>query len=202
MVTVSADPILAAIQAGDRTAWGRAFAEHRERMYAAAFRVLRDQHDSLDAVQNAFSSVMTSAPDKLATVDSLGPYLAGVARNKAIDLIRKNHRIQATDPDEMSDLTSGGLDVEELAGDRLALETAADVLSVMPEDARYAYKQRVLMGRKAKEVAAELGCTPQYIPQLIKKALTILDEHSPFIESATSDPLSPTPSSATTKDAT
>lgn len=199
---MTADPILAAIQAGDRTAWGRAYARYRDRMYAAAFRELRDHQDALDAVQEAMSSVMTSSPAKLAPIQNLGAYLAGTAFHKAVDLIRKNEHTQATDPDDIVDLTAEEVDVEELAGDRLALEAAVDVLDRMPDNVRHAYEQRVLMARKAKDVAAELDCTPQYIPQLVAAAVTIIEEYSPFIERPTSDPSSPTPSSGTTKDTT
>ncbi len=202
LVTVSADPILTAIQAGDRAAWGRAYTEHRESMYAAAFRKLHDHQDALDAVQEAMASVMTSGPEKLAEVRGLGAYLARAAANKAIDHIRKNQRARATDPDVLSDLTAEEGDIEELAGDRIGLKIAAGMLAKMPNDVRFAYEQRVLMRRKAKDVAADLDCTPQYIPQLLTKALSIIEEHSPFIEPPTSDPSSPTASSGATKDAT
>ena len=121
-------------------------------------------------------------------------------RPKAIDHIRKNQRARATDPDLLYDLTAEEGDVEELAGDRLGLGIAVRVLAKMPDDVRFAYEQRVLTRRKAKDVAADLGCTPQYIPQLLTKALAIIEEHSPFIERLTGDPSSPTTSSEATKD--
>lgn len=200
MVPVNPHPILAAIQAGDPTAWGRAYTEYRERMYSAAFGVLRDHHDTLDAVQEAMWSVMTSSPATLAQIQNLGAYLARTAYHKAIDLIRWNEHTQATDPEDVIDLTAEEVDVEEVAGDRVALEAAADVLDHMPDNVRYAYVQRVLMARKAKDVAVELGCTPQYIAQLVSAAVTIIDEFSPFIKCPTSDPSSPAPSPGTTKD--
>lgn len=193
-------PILAAIQAGDPTAWGRAYTEYRARMYAAAFSVLRDHQDTLDAVQEAISSVMTSSPATLAQIHNLGAYLARSAYYKAIDLIRENEDTQATDPDDIVDLTAEEVDIEEVAGDRLALEHAADVFDEMPDNVRYAYEQRVLLARRAKDVAAELGCTPQYVAQLVSAAVTLIEEKSPYIECLTSDPSSPAPSSGTTKD--
>jgi DNA-directed RNA polymerase specialized sigma24 family protein len=182
-------------------AWPDAYVEYRSKMFGAAFKKTRNEHDAHDAVQQAFSEVMTSDPAKLANVKSLGAYLARAASNRAVDIVRKNEQSDATDPDDLVHLADGDADVAEDVINETALEHGLAILDEMPEGVRYAYEQRVLLGRRATDVAADRGYKPQYVPQLVKKAVTIIDERSAFIDRGTIDLTSPATSPEETKDA-
>lgn len=77
-------------------------------MYAAAYAVLLDDDDALDAVQESFVSLWENR-DRLDSMDSLAGYCVTVARRKAIDRLRRrslfadnDNDIAAGDPREPS----------------------------------------------------------------------------------------------------
>ena len=66
--------------------------ERRLTRYAA--RLLRDEELARDAVQHAFLRLCDKRPDELG--DRLAPWLFTVCRNKALDMLRRNGRTEAT----------------------------------------------------------------------------------------------------------
>lgn len=194
------DDILAAIIGGDRTAWGRAYTAHSKKMFGTAMAVVRNRDDANEAVQEAFSSVMTTNPATLGKIDDLGQYLVGIVHNKAVDIIRRNAPTKLIDPDDAVTARRrdrGPTDVDEAVIDRIALEDAFACFDHMPPKVRYAMEERWLRRRPAKDVAAELAVKPQYVSQLIAKGVAIIDERSAFIER---DPTDSSPPSGTTRE--
>lgn len=200
----SSQALLAAIMNGTREqrmeAWHDAYVEYRSKMFGAAFKKTRNEQDANDATQQAFSEVMTVDPARLAGVKHLGAYLAQAASNTAVDIVRKNDKSDATDPDDLVDVLEGDPDLANQVIKESALEHGLAILDEMPEDVRYAYVQRVLLARPAKAVASDRGYTPQYVPQLVAKALAFIDEHSAFIDRGTIDITSPATPPGETKD--
>ena len=68
------------------------YSEYGEMMYNIAFTLLRHEQDAQDAVQQAFMSIA----ENIADIDEPGPrtkgYVAVIAENKAIDLLRRRNR--------------------------------------------------------------------------------------------------------------
>ena len=201
----SSSALLAAIVSGTpeerAAAWHDAYIECRPKMFGAAYKKTGNADDANDAVLQVFSEVMTADPATLANVKNLGSYLASAASNRAVDIVRKNDKTDAVDPSSFVDLVDPDIDAADQIINEAALEHGLAILDEMPEEVRHAYVERVLFNRPAKDVAAERGYKPQYVSQLVTKAVAFIEEHSAFIDRGTIDSTSPATSPSETKDA-
>ena len=86
---------------------------HRQTMYYAAFRILKDSHEAEDTVHQAFLRII----DRLKKIDESDchktrAYLVVVTESVAIDIYRKRKRAQLVSYDEMESFISGCIDSE------------------------------------------------------------------------------------------
>ncbi len=105
--------IFSKIAAGDQKAFRRLYRENCSLVYTIALRVLRDTGLAEDAVQDAFVKIWRSARQFDAALGTPQSWISMIARNVALDLIRKRRRHQepsdmdimeiAEDPCEPSD---------------------------------------------------------------------------------------------------
>jgi RNA polymerase sigma factor (sigma-70 family) len=181
-------------------AWRRAVEANRKKMFAAAMSKLHDIDDANDAVQTTLMEMITMDPAKFAAVENLASYLARAAAFNAIDIVRQDQRLDVTDPDEMPTPPEGVVDVEDSVIDGLALADAVALFDEMPPKVRYALEERWLLGRRAKDVAAELQVEPPYISQLVDKGLQFISERSAFVDRSAPDLNSPSTSTVEPKD--
>jgi RNA polymerase sigma-70 factor, ECF subfamily len=65
------------------------FDKYGSLVYSMAFRVLRDESQAQDVVQEVFFQTWRSPRDLTGVQDSLAAWFAVVARNRAIDLLRR-----------------------------------------------------------------------------------------------------------------
>ena len=77
--------------AGDREALGELFARHRSLAYRVAYRLLGNEADALDAVQDAFVKALTRLPSFQGR-SSFKTWLLRVVSNSALDLGRQRGR--------------------------------------------------------------------------------------------------------------
>ena len=147
--------------------------------------LVRNEHDSDDALQEAFSSVMKSGlPD---SIDNLQAYLCEVTRNKARDITRRNKRLVLTAEDERVLPPTPGppIFIRALSISQLTGSTPIALLECrqyMNDKQRYALEQRLMLGRPATEVAAELGVEPQRVSQLVSEAVRIIRKKQSFVD--------------------
>lgn len=76
---------------GDGAAFGALAERYAAALGAVAFGVLRDHTLAQDVVQETFLRAQRT-PDRLAKSDGPGPYLMGIARHVALDLLRRRAR--------------------------------------------------------------------------------------------------------------
>ena len=105
--------IFSKIAAGDQKAFRRLYRENCSLVYTIALRVLRDTSLAEDAVQETFLKIWRSARQFDAALGTPKSWISMIARNVALDLIRKRRRYQepsdmgiieiAEDPCEPSD---------------------------------------------------------------------------------------------------
>lgn len=81
--------LLAQVQRGDESAMGQIYDRYSRLVYSVALRVLRDSAAAEDVLQEIFMQIWRSPDSFLATRGSLGGWLAVVARNRSIDVIRR-----------------------------------------------------------------------------------------------------------------
>jgi RNA polymerase sigma factor (sigma-70 family) len=122
-----------------------------------------------DAVQQAFMQAFISLRDGARREIALRPWLYRIARNCAIDLLRKQLDHDELDPEfDGMPQTPGVFEQKE----ELARIVAA--IQALPEGQRRALTLRELEGRSYGEISAELGHTDSGVRQLIFRARTAL----------------------------
>jgi RNA polymerase sigma-70 factor (ECF subfamily) len=98
---------------GDRDAFGALVREHLPRAFAVARRVLHNDDDAEDAVQDAFLQALR-AIDRLDPQRPFWPWLSRIVVNRSIDMA-ESRRVRETDvlDDSARDLARGPSDVAE-----------------------------------------------------------------------------------------
>ena len=151
---VSTDAMLvSAIRSGDEQAMAQLYERYSPIVYSVALRVLGDTAGAEDILQEVFMQLWRS-PDLFdASRGSLPGWLAVIARNRAIDSLRK--RRPESDINEVAvsvvpDLASG-------AEWSRALEKIRSVLGSMPTLQRSALEMAFFEGLTHTEIAAKTG---------------------------------------------
>lgn len=109
------DALLARARTGDREAFAALAAAHREAVYRAAWWVLKDQEDALDATQEALLRAFRHLP-KFDGRASFRTWARRIATNVAIDRLGRRNRDRAD-----------ALPEEDLVGDPRAADVGQDL---------------------------------------------------------------------------
>ena len=145
--------LLSAIRSGDESAMAQLYDRYSSIVYAVALRVLADTAAAEDVLQDVFMQLWHRPGTFDANRGSLGPWLAVIARNRAIDLLRKRH------PE--SDIDDVVLSVEpDMAGDAersRAMEKVRGAMGAMSSTQRTALEMAYFEGLTPTEIAAKTG---------------------------------------------
>jgi RNA polymerase sigma-70 factor (ECF subfamily) len=188
--TPSAEPsdgqLLARFAAGDRSVLDTLFVRHRTPAYRVAFRLLGNEADALDAVQDGFVKALMNL-DGFQGRSSLKTWLMRVVTNAALDLGRKRGRRSGKpldaeddadpDPGLMTwDDPTRGLENADL---RRTLDAA---LSTLPEQQREAFVLHADGELSYKEVAEVQGISIGTVMSRLfyarQRLKTVLSEHA------------------------
>jgi RNA polymerase sigma factor (sigma-70 family) len=123
-----------------------------------------------DAVQQAFMQAFISLRDGARREIALRPWLYRIARNCAIDLLRK----QPFDHDELDPEFDGMPQTPGVFEQKEELARIVAAIQALPEGQRRALTLRELEGRSYGEISAALGHTDSGVRQLIFRARTAL----------------------------
>jgi len=96
--TPTDEDLLRRFSAGDGVAFDELFRRHCGRAYRVAYRLLGNEADALDAVQDGFVKVLTNLRG-FAGRSSFKTWLLRIVSNAALDLGRKR-QVRAASPDE------------------------------------------------------------------------------------------------------
>jgi RNA polymerase sigma-70 factor (ECF subfamily) len=164
MAAVSATPhgpsdeaLLARVARGDRAGLDELFRRYRAVAFRVAYRLLGNEADALDAVQEGFVNALTNLPG-FRGQSSFKTWLLRIVTNAALDLGRTRRRREsravngwAGDDMPAPPTANGDLDRADL---RDALDRA---LAVLPEAQRQTFVLHVDGGLSYREVADALG---------------------------------------------
>jgi RNA polymerase sigma-70 factor (ECF subfamily) len=155
------EQLLARFAAGDRTALDDLFGRHRAVAYRVAYRLLGNEADALDAVQEGFVKVLTHLAGFQGR-SSFRTWLLRVVSNAALDLGRARGRREAgrTDFDETDGPDPGLLvwDDPALGVEQADLRGLLDAaLQKLPAAQRQTFVLHVDAGLSYREVAEVLG---------------------------------------------
>ena len=148
---------------------------YRGKMFAVAFGVLGNVHDSEDAVQDAFFGIA----DNFGTVKTLeGPrlkaYLYRAAKNRAMDIARKRGRRELPEP-ELTQIPEAADDrrLEELIS-RSTVEKIRDCISELGETYRDVIYMRFVLELKPARIARALGLKKETVKKRLDRGRALL----------------------------
>jgi RNA polymerase sigma-70 factor, ECF subfamily len=145
--------LLSAIRSGEENAMALLYDRYSPIVYSVALRVLADTGAAEDVVQEVFLKLWRNPGLFDSSRGNLGAWLAVIARNRAIDALRKRH------PE--TDISDVVVSVEpDMAGEAQrarATEKVRGTLSAMPAAQRSALEMAYFEGLTHAEIAAKTG---------------------------------------------
>jgi RNA polymerase sigma-70 factor, ECF subfamily len=145
--------LIARIRAGDQSAMADLYDRYSVVVYGVALRVLANAAAAEDVVQEVFLQLWRNPQAFDPERGRLAPWLAVIARNRAIDHLRK--RPMEDDIDELP--ISTGVDMEDEAAQKLAVEKVRGVLALLPQEQRKALEMAYFEGLTHTEIAGKTG---------------------------------------------
>lgn len=97
---------LNAVAAGDRDAFERLYAAARAKLFGVVLRILRRQDLAEEVLQEAYLKIWYSAAQYDATVASPVTWMATIARNRAIDIVRKRSEASLEDEPQAAEVAA------------------------------------------------------------------------------------------------
>jgi RNA polymerase sigma-70 factor, ECF subfamily len=145
--------LIARMRAGDQSAMADLYDRYSGVVYGVALRVLANTTAAEDVVQEIFLQLWRNPQSFDAERGRLAPWLAVIARNRAIDHLRK--RPLEDSIDELP--ISTGVDLESDAAQKLAIEKVRGVLAQLPAEQRKALELAYFEGMTHTEIAGKTG---------------------------------------------
>ncbi len=145
--------LLSAVRAGDETAMEALYDRYSGLVYSISLRVLRDTSGAEDLLQEIFLQLWRKPGSFDPSRSSLGPWLAVITRNRAIDMLRKR-RPESSIEDLM---IATPPDFADRVEQSWAADKIGDALIKMPPDQRKALEMAYFDGLTHSEIAAKTG---------------------------------------------
>jgi len=145
--------LLSAMRSGDGQAMAALYDRYSAIVYSVALRVLGDSGAAEDVLQEVFMQLWRNPGVFDSSRGHLGPWLAVIARNRAIDALRK--RRPETDIDDVVVLVH-----PDMTGDadrKQAMEKVRGALGSMPAAQRSALEMAYFEGLSHSEIASKTG---------------------------------------------
>jgi RNA polymerase sigma-70 factor, ECF subfamily len=141
------------VRAGDETAMAEIYDRYSGIVYGVALRVLADTGTAEDVLQEVFLQLWRNPQVFDANRGKMTSWLAVIARNRAIDHLRK--RPTEDSIDELP--ISTGVDLESDSAQKLAIEKVRGVLAQLPAEQRKALELAYFEGMTHTEIAGKTG---------------------------------------------
>jgi RNA polymerase sigma-70 factor, ECF subfamily len=152
------DAVLAArVQTGDRSAYDELVRRHMRQAFAIAYRIVRNQQDAEDTVQDAFIAALV-AINSFDTTRPFAPWISRIVARKALNALEKR-RVRSSES-LTPDLSDGrSTPYDDAARTQVAVRVRA-ALTRLPPRQRTIVELVELEGHSAVEAAHMLGITP------------------------------------------
>ena len=159
-----------------RADWiGRALARHEASLLRYAERFLRNPDQARDVVQETFLHLCKAERSKVD--DHLAAWLFRVCRNRALDLKRKETRVQPLEQETEQSLQSPGPDPHAVAEHREGAGRVLQIVSTLPESQQEAIYLRFQGGLSYKEISEVTGHTVSNVGVLLHTAVKKIRGH-------------------------
>ncbi len=158
------------LRARDEGAMEQLYDRYSGIVYSVALRVLNDTGAAEDVLQEVFLQLWRNPNVFDSSRGSLGAWLAVIARNRAIDALRK--RRPETEVENV--VLSVDCDLENETGRKISIEKARAALAKIPPEQRKALEMAFFQGLTHTEIAAKTGEPLGTIKTRIRTALMAL----------------------------
>lgn len=141
--------LLAALESDeDKQKFTEIYELYHAQMEQTAIRILKDQHDAEDAVQNAFMQIIRHF-EKIYEIpcEKLPFWIICIVKNEATTILRKNKRIV-----QLENWDSFTVEAEDITD----YQELVHLFSRLPESYRAVLEMRILLGYTGKEIARYL----------------------------------------------
>jgi RNA polymerase sigma-70 factor (ECF subfamily) len=159
--------LIARLRDGDENAMADVYDRYSSIVYGVALRVLHDTTAAEDVLQEVFLQLWRRPQIFDAGRGRLAPWLAVIARNRAIDQVRR--RPHDEDIDELP--ISSGVNLEDASAQRLAVEKVRGVVAGLPPEQRKALEMAFFEGMTHTEIARKTGEPLGTVKTRIRSAL-------------------------------
>lgn len=162
--------LIASVRAGNQGAMAELYDRYSSIVYAVAMRVLGDTAAAEDVLQDIFMQLWRNPGAFDASRGSLAPWLAVIARNRAVDTLRKRRP-----QDDISEVTLSVLPDMAAEADRSRVsEKVRSVLKDMPSAQRTALEMAYFEGYSHSEISQKTGEPLGTIKTRIRAGLMLL----------------------------
>ncbi|HEX4756494.1 MAG TPA: sigma-70 family RNA polymerase sigma factor [Terracidiphilus sp.] len=162
--------LLGRVRGGDQQAMTEIFDRYGRLVYSVALRVLQDPGNAEDVMQDVFFKVWREPHTFLEGRGPLGAWLAVVARNRAIDSLRRRKPTDAVDDVVLVSKTNLASDIERNS----MIEKVRAVLNGLPLEQRAPMELAYFEGLSHTEIATRTGDPLGTVKTRIRSALTSL----------------------------
>ena len=161
---------LTRVKGGDQQAMTELFDQYSGMVYSVALRVLKDPGQAEDVMQEIFFQVWRNPNSFVAGRGSLGAWLAVMARNRAIDALRRRRPTDSVDDVVLASSSDLGSEVER----NRMMEKVRGVLKDLPMEQQKSVEMAFFEGLTHSEIAAKTGDPLGTVKTRIRSALITL----------------------------
>jgi RNA polymerase sigma factor (sigma-70 family) len=172
--------LVAAVRGGDRAAFGEMYERYADRVYGLCLTVLRRPEEAADATHDTFVRVAERL-EQLRNPERLRSWMFSIARNEALQRIRRSSRLDPLEDDDDEVVPPGVVD--ESAEAEAVHAVAQQELSDLVWDASEGLEDRdravldlyVRQGLEGEELGEAMGVSAEYAYQLTRRVRTRID---------------------------
>jgi RNA polymerase sigma-70 factor, ECF subfamily len=162
--------LLARVEQGDHAAMGMLFDRYSVMVYSVALRVLKDTGQAEDVMQDIFIQIWKKPGAFISGRGSLGAWLVVVARNRAIDFLRRRRPTDSIEDVVLASSTDLGAEAER---NMLMAKVRANIHQLPPEQ-RKSVEMAYFEGLSHSEIAEKTGDPLGTVKTRIRLALITL----------------------------
>lgn len=162
--------LLAAIAAGDETAFGEVFHAWRDKLYYYLLRITQSAETAEDQVQDIFIKIWVHR-HKLTDVDDFGAWLFTVARNHALSGMRRMALETVMMGDLRREAIVAGRPVDEALLFKQIREKLKSIVDALPAQQKLVYQLGREQGLKHEEIARQLNISTSTVRNHMSLAL-------------------------------
>ena len=162
--------LIARIHAGDEQAMAVVYDLYSGVVYSVAYRVLQNATAAEDVLQDVFLQLWRSPSAFDSARGQLAPWLAAIARNRSIDMLRRRKP-----EDDISEyIVASGPKHDETVNSELVISKVRSTIDRMPPEQRKLLEMAYFEGLTHSEIAARTGEPLGTVKTRIRSGLMLL----------------------------